>query len=132
MNRNRVVLILSSLLVVLAAAAVAGCGSSGGSDSSASGSAGGGGGNLTLVAYSTPQEVYAKLIPAFDATSAGSGVKFKQSYGPSGDQARAVASGLPADYVAFSLAPDVSKLVDAGMVDGNWASTSKYHGLVSK
>src|SRR4051794_25979335 len=115
MNRNRVALILSSLLVVLAAAVVAGCGSSGSSGSSASGS-NGGGGNLTLVAYSTPQEVYAKLIPAFDATSAGSGVKFKQSYGPSGDQARAVVSGLPADYVAFSLAPDVSKLVDADMV----------------
>jgi sulfate transport system substrate-binding protein len=124
MSRNRIALILSSFLFLLGAAAVAGCGST----SSASG---GGGGSLSLVAYSTPQEVYAKLIGGFDATSAGSGVKFKQSYGPSGDQARAVTNGLPADYVAFSLAPDVKKLVDAGMVDANW-SAGKYHGLVSK
>ena len=67
MNRDRVALILSSLLVLLGAGAVAGCG---GSTSSASG---GGGGSLSLVAYSTPQEVYAKLISGFDATSAGSG-----------------------------------------------------------
>ena len=128
MNRNRVVLTLFSLLALLGAIAVAGCG--GTSSSSASG--GGGGGSLSLVAYSTPQEVYAKLISGFDATSAGKGVKFKQSYGPSGDQARAVTNGLPADYVAFSLEPDVKKLVDAGMVDPNWANTAKYHGLVSK
>src|SRR4051812_33348469 len=114
MNRNRLALILSSILVLLGATAVAGCG---GSSDSSSGSGGGGGGKLSLVAYSTPQEVYSKLNPAFDGTSAGKGVKFSQSYGPSGDQARAVASGLPADYVAFSLAPDVKKLVDAGMVD---------------
>ena len=129
MNRNRVALILSSLLVLLGAGAVAGCGTS--SDANSGSGGGGGGGNLSLVAYSTPQEVYAKLIPGFAATSAGSGVKFKQSYGPSGDQARSVVNGLPADYVAFSLAPDVKKLVDAGMVDPNWAN-SKYHGLVSK
>src|SRR3954453_6258847 len=127
MNRNRVLLTLSSLLVVAAALVASGCG---GSSSSSSASAGGGG-KLSLVAYSTPQEVYSKLIPAFDATAEGKGVKFKQSYGPSGDQARAVTNGLPADYVAFSLAPDVKKLVDAGMVDANWTNT-KYHGLVSK
>src|SRR3954464_10966443 len=130
MNRNRLALILSSILVLLGATAVAGCGGSSDSSSS-SGSGGGGGGNVSLVAYSTPQEVYSKIIPGFDGTSAGKGVKFSQSYGPSGDQARAVASGLPADYVAFSLAPDVKKLVDAGMVDSNW-SAGKYHGLVSK
>src|SRR4051794_1387091 len=126
MSRNRVVLIFSSVLALLVAA---GCGSS--SSSSNSNSSGGGGGSLSLIAYSTPQEVYGKLISGFDATSAGKGVKFKQSYGPSGDQARAVTNGLPADYVAFSLAPDVKKLVDAGMVDANWAN-AKYDGLVSK
>jgi len=48
-------------------------------------------------------------------------VKFTQSYGASGDQARAVESGLPADFVALSLAPDVDKLVEPGIVDANWA-----------
>jgi sulfate/thiosulfate-binding protein len=34
-----------------------------------------------------------------------------------------VASGLPADIVALSLAPDVDKLVEPGIVDANWADT---------
>jgi ABC-type sulfate transport system substrate-binding protein len=77
---------------------------------------------LSLVAYSTPKEAYAELIPAFNKTPAGKGITFTQSYGPSGDQSRSVAAGLPADVVAFSLAPDVSTLVDAGLVDKSWAS----------
>src|SRR5213079_307994 len=81
-----------------------------------------GGGRLSLVAYSTPKEAYAALIPAFEKTTAGSGVSFTQSFGPSGDQERAVEAGLPADVVALSLAPDVDKLVKAGKVASNWAS----------
>src|SRR2546421_417297 len=65
---------------------------------------------LSLVAYSTPKDAYAKIIPAFQGTSAGKGVSFTQSYGASGDQSRAVAAGLGADLVALSLAPDVSTL----------------------
>src|SRR4029453_15747552 len=72
---------------------------------------------LSLVAYSTPREAYAKLIPLFQATPAGDGVSFTQSYGASGDQARAVQAGLKADIVALSLAPDVDTLVKAGLVD---------------
>src|SRR4051794_20444467 len=59
-----------------------------------------GGAQLSLVASSTPQAAYAQLIKAFQATPAGKGVTFKQSYGASGDQSRAVASGLKADVVA--------------------------------
>ncbi|MBX5469013.1 MAG: sulfate ABC transporter substrate-binding protein [Thermoleophilaceae bacterium] len=99
----------------------AGCGGS----SSASG-----GGKLSLVAYSTPQEAYEKIIPAFQQTPAGKGIKFTQSYGASGDQARAVASGLPADVVALSLEPDVGKLVDAGLVAPSW-NRDRYHGFVT-
>jgi sulfate/thiosulfate-binding protein len=75
---------------------------------------------LSLVAYSTPREAYAKLIPMFQATPAGDGVSFTQSYGASGDQARAVQAGLKADIVALSLAPDVDQLVKAGLVDARW------------
>ena len=63
---------------------------------------------LNLVAYSTPKDAYGKIISAFQATSAGKNVSFNQSYGASGDQARAVAAGLSADIVALSLEPDVS------------------------
>ena len=81
------------------------------------------GAKLSLVAYSTPKEAYEELIPAFQKTADGKGVSFTQSYGASGDQSRAVASGLPADVVALSLAPDVDKLVEPGIVDANWADT---------
>ena len=48
---------------------------------------------------------------------------FNQSYAASGEQSRAVEGGLPADVVAFSLAPDVDRLVDADLVASDWANT---------
>jgi sulfate/thiosulfate transport system substrate-binding protein len=86
---------------------------------------------LTLVAYSTPKEAYGQLIPAFQKTVAGKGVSFSQSYGASGEQSRAVAAGLPADIVAFSLAPDVSALVQKHLVAQSW-NKDKYHGMVTR
>jgi sulfate/thiosulfate-binding protein len=97
---------------------------------SACGSSSGGGKHLTLVAYSTPQGAYEKLIPAFQATPEGKGVSFSQSYGPSGEQSRAVASGLHADVVNFSLEPDVEKLVKAGLVSPSWNQNAT-HGFVT-
>jgi sulfate/thiosulfate-binding protein len=85
---------------------------------------------LSLVAYSTPQEAYEQLIPAFEKTDAGKDVSFSQSYGASGDQERAVEAGLNADVVALSLAPDVDKLVKAGKVDAGW-DKDKYGGFVT-
>src|SRR4051795_10400225 len=90
--------VLGLLLAVLGLAVLSGCG--GPADGEASGGDGSGG-EISLVAYSTPKEAYAELIPAFNKTSAGKDVKFTQSYGASGDQARAVESGLPADVVAL-------------------------------
>jgi sulfate/thiosulfate transport system substrate-binding protein len=86
---------------------------------------------LALVAYSTPKDAYAQLIPAFQKTPAGSGVTFSQSYGASGEQSRAVAAGLPADIVAFSLGPDISVLVQKHLVARSW-NTDKWHGIVTR
>jgi sulfate/thiosulfate transport system substrate-binding protein len=86
---------------------------------------------LSLVAYSTPKDAYAKLIPAFQKTAAGRGVSFSQSYGASGDQARSVAAGLPADIVELSLAPDVTTLVQKGIVSPKW-DKNKWRGIVTK
>jgi sulfate/thiosulfate transport system substrate-binding protein len=111
------------LLPVLAA----GCG--GGDD--ASGSSGGGdGGTLSLVAYSTPREAYEEIIPAFQETPEGEGFDFDQSYASSGEQSRAVEAGLAADVVAFSLEPDITRLVDAGLVDEDW-NQNEYDGMVT-
>jgi len=85
---------------------------------------------LSLVAYSTPKDAYGKIIPAFQATAAGKSVSFNQSYGASGDQARAVAAGLSADVVALSLETDVATLVSKGIVPNNW-NKNPYHGMVT-
>ena len=122
-------LLAGLLLAALGLAVLTGCGGPA-ADSSASAGGDGSGGSIALVAYSTPKEAYAELIPAFNKTSQGKGVKFTQSYGASGDQSRAVQSGLPADFVALSLAPDVDKLVEPGLVDKNWADTPT-HGFVT-
>ena len=86
---------------------------------------------LTLVAYSTPREAYAEIIPAFQKTDPGKDVSFSQSYGSSGEQSRAVLAGLRADIVALSLAPDVDALVKAGLVDAKWDRQS-YRGMVHR
>src|SRR4029450_9346982 len=99
----------AAALLVAAALLAAGCG--GGA---------GGGDRLTLVAYSTPREAYEQLIPAFQETRAGKGVRFSQSYGASGDQSRAVQNGRAAEGVTFSLDPDMTRLVDAGLVAKGW------------
>jgi sulfate transport system substrate-binding protein len=122
MNKVQMRTRIGTFLALLAAIPlIAACGSDSGGATASSGS---GGGKLNLVAYSTPKEAYAALIPAFNKTTAGQGVSFTQSFGPSGDQARAVESGLPADVVALSLAPDVDKLVKANKVATNWANDS--------
>ena len=82
----------------------------------------GSGGTINLYAYAVPKAGFDKIIPAFTATAAGKGVTFQQSYGASGDQSRKVAAGAAADFVNFSVEPDVTRLVDAGLVDASWNS----------
>ena len=90
----------------------------------------GGSVTLNLVAYSTPQPAYAKLIAAFQKTPAGKNVKFTQSYGASGDQAAAVIAGQAADVVEFSLLTDMTKLVNKKLVAADWDSNPE-HGFVT-
>ncbi|HWF72732.1 MAG TPA: sulfate ABC transporter substrate-binding protein [Solirubrobacteraceae bacterium] len=109
------------------AAVLAACGGSSDTTSSASSTKSaatnaGSGVSLSLVAYSTPSSAYAKLIAAYEQTAGGKGVSFTTSFGPSGTQSRAVAAGQPADVVNFSLAPDVTRLVKAGIVAPSWDS----------
>ena len=106
----------------IAAAAIAGCGGSSDTTSNAASaqSSAKGGTQINLVAYSTPKKAYDKLIAAFEQTPQGKGVSFSESFGPSGAQSRAVAAGQPADVVAFSTEPDISRLVKAGLVSSSW------------
>ncbi|HKD33314.1 MAG TPA: sulfate ABC transporter substrate-binding protein [Gaiellaceae bacterium] len=85
---------------------------------------------ISLVAYSTPKDAYGKIISAFQNTAAGKGVSFTQSYGASGDQARAVAAGQPADVLNLSLDPDIDLLVKKGLVPKNWKANA-HKGIVN-
>jgi sulfate/thiosulfate transport system substrate-binding protein len=119
---KQIVWIAAALMLALAAAGCGGQSTESGED---------GDSTLTLVAYSTPREVYEQLTKDFAATSAGAGVSFDESYAASGEQSRAVAAGLPADVVAFSLEPDVTRLVDEGLVDAAWKE-DEFDGMVSR
>src|SRR5207302_7310671 len=117
--RNAGRTVLAAVATVTVVATVAACGGSSGGAKS-----------ISLVAYSTPKEAYAALIPAFQATPAGGGIKFNESYGASGDQSRAVEGGLHADVVEFSLEPDVSRLVKDGLVPASW-NAGPHKGIVT-
>jgi sulfate transport system substrate-binding protein len=86
--------------------------------------------HLALVGYSTPQEAYTQLIPAFQQTPAGQGVTVDTSFGASGTQTQAVINGLDADLVALSLESDMTRLVTAGMVAPEW-NQDAFHGMVT-
>src|SRR5919106_702862 len=79
---------------------------------------------ITLAAYSTPREVYGKIIPAFQekwkAEHNDQTVIFQESYGGSTSQAQNVINGFEADVVALSLAPDVDVIKDAGLITHEW------------
>ncbi|RFS84241.1 sulfate ABC transporter substrate-binding protein [Actinomadura spongiicola] len=107
------------------AAIVAGAAACGGSAD-----AGGGKVRLSLVAYSTPQAAYEEIIKEYRKTPEGKKVTFTKSFAASGEQSRAVASGLKADIVALSLEPDMTRLVDGGFVAPDW-NTGPEKGMVT-
>jgi sulfate/thiosulfate transport system substrate-binding protein len=89
---------------------------------------------VTFAAYSTPREVYGKIIKAFQdqwkADHNDQQVIFQESYGGSTTQAQNVVNGFEADIVALSLAPDVDQIKDAGLITHDWTSAPD-NGMVS-
>ena len=89
---------------------------------------------ITFAAYSTPREVYGKIIPAFQAKwkdeHNGQNVIFQESYGGSTTQAQNVVNGFQADVVALSLAPDVDIIKNAGLITHDWTAAPD-GGMVS-
>ncbi|TQF73447.1 sulfate ABC transporter substrate-binding protein [Rhodococcus spelaei] len=123
--------VLLAAVVTAGALALTAC-SGGSSDTAgggdATGSADGSGGTISLFAYAVPKPGFDKVIPAFQATDAGKGVKFQPSFGASGDQSRKVKDGAQADFVNFSVEPDITRLVDAGLVSPDW-NKDAYNGI---
>ncbi|MDQ6715564.1 MAG: sulfate ABC transporter substrate-binding protein [Actinomycetota bacterium] len=87
----------------------------------------GSGTTLTLYAYAVAKPAFDAVIPSFRRTPAGAGAEVRVSYGPSGEQSRKVAAGAHADVVSLAVEPDVTRLVDAGLVDPGW-SAGPNHG----
>ena len=86
---------------------------------------------LSVIGYSIPTAVFPKLQAAYQATPAGGGIKFTDSFAASEVQSKAVAAGLAADVVNFSELNDMTRLVESKQVDKSWAN-NKYGGIVSK
>ncbi|GAA3524816.1 extracellular solute-binding protein [Nocardioides daeguensis] len=102
----------------------AACSSAGGSDDT--------GKTINIVGFAVPEAGNKAAAAEFEKTDAGKGVTFSGSYGPSGDQSRKVADtkGKDVDYVVFSLEPDLTRLVDAGLVADDW-NAGPTKGIVS-
>jgi sulfate transport system substrate-binding protein len=119
------------------------CSSSGGSEAAAGADGGAAASSgctpaeqpvINFAAYSTPREVYGKIIPAFTSKwkeeHDGQVVIFNESYAGSTTQAQNVINGYPADIVALSLAPDVDVIADAGLITHDWTAAPD-EGMVS-
>jgi len=90
---------------------------------------------LTLVSFAVTKEAFSKVIPLFQKKwkqDKGQEVVFKQSYGGSGSQTRAVIDGLPADVVLLALGLDVGKLQKAKLVEPGWESEVPNNGVPTK
>lgn len=90
---------------------------------------------LTVGAYTTPREPYGKaILPAFQRkwqAEKGETLKFEESYLGSGAQARAIVGGFEADVAALSLEADIRKIVNAGLITGDWKATPT-KGMVTR
>jgi sulfate transport system substrate-binding protein len=111
-------------LTLAAGLALSACGGSGGSGGSGEST------TLHIVGFAVPEAANKAIAAEWTKTAEGQGVKFETSYGASGDQSRAVVSGLKADYVHFSVSSDVTRLVDAGLVAADWNQAAN-KGIVS-
>jgi sulfate/thiosulfate-binding protein len=90
---------------------------------------------LTLVSFAVTKAVHEAIIPKFVEQwkkDHNQNVTFKQSYGGSGSQTRAVIDGLEADVVHLALALDTQKIEKAGLIQPGWEKEVPNNGIVSK
>ncbi len=78
---------------------------------------------LLNVSYDPTRELYQDYNQAFAKywkAKTGDDVKFNQSHGGSGKQARAVIDGLEADVATLALAYDIDAIADKGLIPADW------------
>lgn len=91
---------------------------------------------LNLVSFSVTQAAHEKIIPRFVEKwqqEHNQTVVIEPSYGGSGAQTRAIIeNGQEADIVHLSLAPDVQKLEQAGLIQPGWQEEFPDSSIVSR
>jgi len=90
---------------------------------------------LTFVSFAVTKQAYANIIPKFVEKwqkEQNQKVTFRQSYGGSGSQTRAVIDGLESDIVHLALTADTFKLEKAGLIDTGWEKEHPNNSIVSK
>jgi sulfate/thiosulfate transport system substrate-binding protein len=90
---------------------------------------------LTLVSFAVTKAAHEAIIPKFVEKwqkEHNQTVTFKQSYGGSGSQTRAVIDGLAADVVHLALAGDTLKIEKAGLIQPGWEKEVPNNAIVSK
>jgi sulfate/thiosulfate transport system substrate-binding protein len=137
-RRQQVKRTFAGLLLGASMISLVACGN--GSDPQSGGSTQSGGAStkdveITLVGYAVPKAAHDVIIKKFATKwqqEHNQRVTFKQTYGGSGSQTRAVIDGLPADVVHLSLSGDVDKLVKAELVNPDWDKKLPNNGIVAK
>lgn len=76
-------------VVLLGALSLSACAPGSGSSSDADAD-----NTISIVGFAVPEAANKNIAAEFTETDEGEGVEFQTSYGPSGDQSRAVAAGL--------------------------------------
>ncbi|MBW4632494.1 MAG: sulfate ABC transporter substrate-binding protein [Iphinoe sp. HA4291-MV1] len=90
---------------------------------------------LTLVSYAVTKEAYSKIIPLFVQKwkkERKQDITFRESYGGSGSQARAVIDGLEADVVALALGLDTNQIQKAGLISPGWEKEAPNNAIVTR
>ncbi|OUL17450.1 sulfate ABC transporter substrate-binding protein [Nostoc sp. 106C] len=90
---------------------------------------------ITLVSFAVTKAAHEAIIPKFVEKwkqEHNQTITFKQSYGGSGSQTRAVIDGLEADVVHLALAGDTQKIEKAGLIQPGWEKEVPNDGIVSK
>lgn len=127
--------ILIGLLIGTGLISLVACGNGSDSKNSQSGTAQKKDVEITLVGYAVPKAAHDRIIKKFVAKwqqEQNQKVTFKQTYGGSGSQTRAVIDGLPADVVHLALGGDVDKLAQASLVAADWQKKLPNQGIVAQ
>ncbi len=126
---------LTGLFIGMGLTSLVACGSGSKTGNTQSGAAQKQDVSITLAGYAVPKPAHDAIIKKFVAKwqqEQNQKVTFKQTYGGSGSQTRAVIDGLPADIVHLALGGDVNKLAQASLVAKDWDKKLPNNAIVAQ